>query len=128
MLGDPGLEQRTQFNTEPTHSLVDARRHPRFKLSVSIRVYARNQDVLRGETVDISQSGISAMLRVEVPIGEVVRLEFTLPFGEVEVLAMVRQKSAFRYGFQFVEASSAQDVIGRTVVHRYRIFTETSRN
>ena len=114
MLGDPGLEQRTQFNTEPTHTLVDARRHPRFKLPVNIRVYARNQDVLRGETVDISQSGISAMLRVEVPIGEVVRLEFTLPFGEVEVLAMVRQKSAFRYGFQFVEASSAQDVIGRT--------------
>ena len=108
------MEQRTQFNTEPTHTLVDARRHPRFKLPVNIRVYARNQDVLRGETVDISQSGISAMLRVEVPIGEVVRLEFTLPFGEVEVLAMVRQKSAFRYGFQFVEASSAQDVIGRT--------------
>jgi hypothetical protein len=27
---------------------------------------------------------------------------------------MVRQRNAFRYGFQFVEASSAQDIIGRT--------------
>ncbi len=64
--------------------------------------------------MDISESGISAMLRVEVPAGEVVRLEFTLPLGDVEVLALVRQRNAFRYGFQFVETSSAQDVIGRT--------------
>jgi len=93
---------------------VELRRHPRFKLDVEIRVYPRDCPVVRGHTVDISESGISAMLRVEVPLGEVVRLEFTLPFGEVEVLAMVRQRNAFRYGFQFVEASSAQDVIGRT--------------
>jgi hypothetical protein len=64
--------------------------------------------------VDISQSGISAMLRKEVPLGEVVRLEFTRPLGDLELLAMVRQRSAFRYGFQFVEASSLQDIIGRT--------------
>lgn len=54
------------------------------------------------------------MLREEVPVGELVRLELTLPIGDVEVLAMVRQRNAFRYGFQFVEASSAQDIIGRT--------------
>jgi len=66
------------------------------------------------DTVDLSESGISAMLRVEVPVGELVRLEFSLPFGNVEVLAMVRQRNAFRYGFQFVEASSAGDAIGRT--------------
>jgi hypothetical protein len=64
--------------------------------------------------VDISESGISAMLMVEVPIGEVVRLEFALPLGEVEAHALVRQRNAFRYGFQFVESSSAQDIIGRT--------------
>jgi hypothetical protein len=93
---------------------VEARRHPRFKLEVDIRVYPRDCPVVRGHTVDISESGISALLGIEVPVGEVVRLEFTLPFGDVEVLAMVRQRSAFRYGFQFVEASSAQDVIGRT--------------
>ena len=48
------------------------------------------------------------------PVGELVRLELTLPLGDVELLALVRQRSAFRYGFQFVEASSAQDIIGRT--------------
>ena len=93
---------------------MEIRRHPRFKLEVSIRVYPRDCPVVRGDTVDISESGISAMLRQEVPVGEVVRLEFALAAGEVEVLALVRQRNAFRYGFQFVEASTAQDIIGRT--------------
>jgi hypothetical protein len=97
--------------------MVDARRHPRFKLEVDIRVYPRDCPVVRGHTVDVSESGISAMLLVEVPIGEVVRLELALPMGNVEALAMVRQRNAFRYGFQFVEASSSQDVIGRTCRH-----------
>jgi len=93
---------------------VDARRHPRYRLQVGICVYPHGAEVIRGETVDISQSGISAMLRVEVPVGEVVRLRFTVPGGEVEVHALVRQRSAFRYGFQFLESSTAQDLIGRT--------------
>lgn len=105
---------RSQFGTGQAHAFVEARRHPRFKLEVEIRIYPRGSPVVRGHTVDVSESGISAMLRVEVPLGEVVRLEFTLPCGEVEVHALVRQRNAFRYGFQFVEASSAQDVIGRT--------------
>ena len=107
------LEVFGQLGTGQTPELVDARRHPRFKLTLDIRVYPRDRAVVRGHTVDISQSGISAILREEVPVGEVVRLEFTLPLGDVEILAMVRQRSAFRYGFQFVEASSTQDIIGR---------------
>ena len=79
-----------------------------------MRVYPRDCAVVRGDTVDISESGISAMLREEVPVGEVVRLELALPGGDVEVLALVRQRNAFRYGFQFIEATSAHDAIGRT--------------
>lgn len=92
---------------------VEARLRPRYKLEVDIRIYARNKQVVRGHTVDLSESGISAMLRVEVPLGEVVRLEFTLPTGEVKVHALVRQRQAFRYGFQFVEDSFAQQTITR---------------
>jgi len=107
------MELSDQFGTGQAYE-VEARRHPRYKLEVDVRVYPRNAAVVRGHTVDISESGISAMLRVEVPVGEVVRLEFALPLGEVEVHALVRQRNAFRYGFQFVESSSAQDIIGRT--------------
>lgn len=93
---------------------MDARRHRRFKIEVAVRVYPRDCPVVRGDTVDLSESGVSALLRMEVPVGEVVRLEFELPFGEVEVLAMVRQRSAFRYGFQFVDVNAERDVISRT--------------
>src|SRR3954451_21779682 len=93
--------------------MVDARRHPRFKLETSICVYPRNSAVVRGHTVDISESGVSGLLRVEVPVGEIVRLQFSLPFADVEVHAMVRQRQAFRYGFQFIDASSAADALAR---------------
>ena len=108
------LEVGKRLTSEKTPEVLEARRHPRYQLEVDIRVYPRNSEVAHGYTVDISESGISAMLREEVPLGEVVRLEFSLPAGDVEIHAMVRQRNAFRYGFQFVEASSAQDLIGVT--------------
>lgn len=108
------MEYSSQLGTGSGREFVEARRHPRFKLEVDICVYPRNRAVVRGHTVDISESGISAMLREEVPLDEVVRMEFTLAHGAVEVHALVRQRNAFRYGFQFLESSKAQDVIGRT--------------
>ena len=111
------MDLSKQFADGERREVLDARRYPRYKLEVDIRVYPRNSDVVRGHTVDISQSGISAVLRDEVPIGEVVRLEFTLDFGNVDVPAIIRQRNAFRYGFQFVEAASMQDVIAKTCRH-----------
>ncbi|HEX3819198.1 MAG TPA: PilZ domain-containing protein [Candidatus Sulfotelmatobacter sp.] len=95
-------------------ALVDARRHARFKLEANICVYPRNAEVVRGHTVDISESGVSAMLRGEVPLNEVVRLTFSVPAGEVEIHSLVRQRNAFRYGFQFVEGGPASALIRRT--------------
>jgi len=103
-----------QITHSAGYGFVENRRAPRFKIDVPILVYPRECAVVHGQTVDLSESGISAILRVEVPLGEVVRLAFTLPCGHVEVHALVRQRVAFRYGFQFIEASSAQDVIGQT--------------
>jgi c-di-GMP-binding flagellar brake protein YcgR len=108
------LELERQFRVDEMQAQADARRHPRFKLEVEIGVFPRNRPVVRGRSVDISESGISAILKAEVPVGEVVRLEFNLPLGSVEISAMVRQRSAFRYGFQFLEASTGQETIGRT--------------
>jgi hypothetical protein len=70
--------------------------------------------MLSGYTVDLSESGISAMLRLELPLGEVVELRFVLPSGPVMILAMVRQRNAFRYGFQFVGSDSEREVLRRT--------------
>ena len=108
------MDLRREWLMEGIQEFVEARRHPRFKLDVNVCVYPRNASVVRGHTVDISESGVSAMLRNEVPLGEVVRLEFELPLGPVEVLALVRQRNAFRYGFEFMEERTSREIIGRT--------------
>lgn len=108
------MEPGYQFGTAPAYEIVEARRHPRYRLEVNARVYPRNSEVIRGHTVDISQSGISIMLREEVAMGEVVRLEFALPLGDIDVQAVARQRTAFRYGFEFVDFISSDHVIART--------------
>ena len=97
------MEAQGQPATQPSITRADARQHPRFKLETKIRVYSRTAGLLTGHTVDISESGISAMLKLDLPVGEVVELVVELPDGPVEVRALVRHKTAFRYGFQFVE-------------------------
>jgi hypothetical protein len=54
------------------------------------------------------------MLTIEASLGEVVELNFTLPFGPVAIHAMVRQRNAFRYGFEFVDSTVVDRIIHRT--------------
>ena len=89
---------------------VDQRRHPRFKIEVAITVISRTCGMLTGYTVDLSESGIGAMLRMEVPLGELVELEFELPFGAVRTYAMACQRNAFRYGFRFVSEAAIEAI------------------
>ena len=114
------LEAQNQPATSPRHDLADARRQPRFKLEVDISVNSRTCGTLKGHTVDISESGVSAMLRIEVPMGELIELELTLPFGPVTIYAVVRQRNAFRYGFQFVQSDSVNEVI-RAICRRLSV-------
>ena len=64
--------------------------------------------------VDISESGMAVMLMTEVPLGEVVELEATLPLGRLEIEALVRQRNAFRYGLKFVEHGFPRELIAST--------------
>jgi PilZ domain-containing protein len=93
---------------------TDARREPRFKVEVDITVDSRTCGALKGHTVDISESGIAAILRIEAVLGEVVELHFVLPCGAVTIQAIGRQRNAFRYGFEFVDSGSMHEVIRRT--------------
>jgi hypothetical protein len=99
---------------KPENQSADARRHPRFKIEVDIRIQSRTCGALKGRTVDISESGIAAMLTIEAPLGEVVELSFTLPDGPVTLCATVRQKNAFRYGLEFVVPNAVSETIRRT--------------
>jgi len=108
------LETHNQTVAGLARESLEKRSQPRFKVEVDITISSRTCGLLKGYTVDISESGISAMLRIEVPLGELVQLDFTLPFGPVTIYAMVCRQSAFRYGFQFVQSNVIQEVIRPT--------------
>ena len=108
------MEAQTQIAATTSPSIHDARRQPRFKLAVNIQIDSKACGLLYGYTEDISESGISALLKLEVPLGEFVELQFELPYGPVTVYATVRQRNASRYGFQFVESDAAHAIIHAT--------------
>jgi hypothetical protein len=95
-------------------TIPDPRRQPRFKIEIPLSINSRTSGVLSGTTVDISETGIAAMLPIEVLLGENVELNFTLPSSPVTIHAMVRQRNAFRYGFEFVYSASMHEFIRRT--------------
>jgi PilZ domain-containing protein len=101
--GSKELDTQNEL-TQHSPAPIDGRRQPRFKLQTEIRLHSPSSGLLKGYTVDISESGISAILKLEeVPVGELVQLEFELLFGPVTIRAQVMHQTAFRYGFQFVE-------------------------
>jgi hypothetical protein len=44
----------------PVSTILDARRQPRFSIEVDIKIDSRTCGMLKGHTVDISESGIAA--------------------------------------------------------------------
>jgi hypothetical protein len=90
----------------------DQRRHPRYALEVDIKVETRTCGIVMGDTVDVSETGISAALMEQIPLGEIVRLHFKLSRVHVAVDAAVCQRRAFRYGFQFLGLETTKTMIG----------------
>jgi PilZ domain len=98
----------------PASPRIEARRQPRFKIEIDITINSRTSGMLKGHTLDISQFGIAAMLPIEAPLGEIVELSFALPSGPVRIQATVRQRNAFRYGFEFVDQDLVNEFVRRT--------------
>jgi PilZ domain-containing protein len=105
------MEVRRQFDPTRTAQAADPRRHPRYGLEAAITVNSRTSGIVSGRTVDISQSGVSALLKIEVPLGEVVKLEIVHPAGRADIFAVIRNRNAFRYGFEFMDTDDK--VIGK---------------
>ncbi len=90
---------------------IERRRHSRFRLDADVRIESNQAGLLPGQSFDISESGMSVLLPVELPLQEVVRLAFKLPLGSAEVNAIVRDRNAFRHGFEFLAPNPAKDLI-----------------
>jgi len=96
------LEPQNQSKTGPVGYVSENRRKPRYKLVVDINIHSESCGLLKGRTMDISEIGIAAVLGDDVPVGEVVKLNLTLPSGSVTISATVRQRSSF---FRYASSS-----------------------
>jgi len=83
----------------------ERRRHPRFLYSASMTVRLKEGLSMPGISVDISSSGLSAMVRGDLTQGDTVQLD---PVAGGRVMATVRHKVGRLYGFEFMDLSNEQ--------------------
>lgn len=89
--------------------MQERRRHPRSHFEVDIRVRSTSAGIVPGRGLDISDSGMAAILPVELKIGETVDLEFKQHGVALRTRASVRDKNVFRHGFEFLSPSDRSE-------------------
>jgi hypothetical protein len=97
---------------------IEARRFPRVLMDVDVNIYSQKNGLAPGRTVDISEGGISAVVPVELFIGETVKMEIRFPLESATVTAVVRSRNVFRYGFEFKPPESGKELTGRELIRR----------
>jgi hypothetical protein len=84
----------------------DRRLFDRYPVDISLlaRPTKDRSRAIQGRVVDISRAGVSAVIAAELPIGEVLELQFALPHAATGVLleAAVRSRDSYRYNMEFV--------------------------
>jgi len=91
--------------------VTEVRRSARFKLQVELTVRSKTLGLIPGFSIELSESGMSAILPVELSVGQTVELHINLPLGSVDVQACVRNRNAFRHGFEFSDHKAARKLI-----------------
>ena len=76
------------------------RRHQRIQLEVEV-IVRTDSELLPGRTHDISESGMSAILPVELGEGQEVELQIRFPKAAANTRAVVRHRNVYRHGFEF---------------------------
>jgi len=80
----------------------EKRRHQRIQLEVEV-IVRTDSELLPGRTHDISESGMSAILPVELHEGQEVELQIRFPKADANTRAIVRHRNVFSHGFEFVQ-------------------------
>lgn len=101
--------------TEMAPARTDWRRHRRFnryKLDIRVTITRERdgKEVLHGRCRHLGEGGLGAVLAGELPVGDIVHLEFTLPDHKepMRMRAAVRHRHGFHHGFEFLTLSLAQ--------------------
>jgi hypothetical protein len=80
-------------------------RHPRLLLSIPITLHYLMPGGVRscrGISLDISESGIGALVEGRLEVGGTVEIDLQLPDSPLSAVAIVRHTSSVRSGFEFI--------------------------
>lgn len=97
--------------TSKTHQRVRRFSRYRFDVRIQASVFRDGQTTkCWGRTSELGQDGIGATLSGELQAGEVVSLEFPIPFPPhvMKVRAVVRYSQGLRCGFEFLVVTDEQ--------------------
>jgi hypothetical protein len=100
-----GRDAARARNRQNSADPIDRRRSLRYRFSEPMKVCRSNGACLDGITVEISESGMSAMVQGALRPGDVVRLQ---PVTGVITAAVVRHKLGMLYGFEFLDLAREQ--------------------
>jgi len=77
---------------------------------IDIRLIVKTTTVLHGRTRNLGEGGLGATVAGDMPLGEIVKLEFHLPEVPqlIQIHAEVRYRQGFQFGFKFINPSAEQ--------------------
>lgn len=99
------MQEETQIRDERA-DYSSARRWPRFKVSLSMRLLIHSPagiEYIYAHGRDISEEGMAVYVPAELNIGDAAALEITVPYSQEKLLltAIVRNREGFLYGIEF---------------------------
>lgn len=86
---------------------------------MDLRVIVKTDtSTLHGRTKNLAEGGMAATVAGEIPMGELVELQFQLPQASEPLVlrAEVRYRHGFQYGFKFLPPTAEQIEIIRSAV------------
>jgi hypothetical protein len=94
----------------------DKRRWKRYSLNTSIRVLT-DTAVINGRGIRMSEGGICLFAVVDLPVGSLIKVEFTNPGSRhpVRVHGAVRNRAVYLYGVEFL-AGEFKEQLRRALV------------
>ena len=91
----------------PQQGYATARRFPRYKVDVPVRVITQGLakvTIVQGRGSELNVGGMAVFAGMELSLGAQVIVEFTPPYSgqPIRVRCFVRNRAGYRYGMEFI--------------------------
>ncbi|HUK47005.1 MAG TPA: PilZ domain-containing protein [Terriglobales bacterium] len=90
---------KTDLTPAASTSVHEHRHHPRYRWIMPVKVHISNSSAVRGISIELSESGMSALMSEALKVGELVKIE---PIAGSKVSAIVRRQNGKICGFEFL--------------------------